>query len=287
MGAGAVRAQDEAGGMTREQFISSLHFKQGQVDLPTAGATLDVGDGFHYLATADARRVLEQAWGNPPDDSVLGMLVPDNAGLDSDHSWAVVVTFSDDGYVSDEDAKDIDYADVLKQMQEDTESVNDDRKSEGYPAMHLRGWAQPPTYDAASKRLYWAKEFIVDGQDGNALNYDIRVLGRKGYLSLNAVADMSDLSLVKSGMEQVLPMAQFKSGDRYADYSSGDKTAAYGLAALVAGGIAAKTGLLAKIGLILLSLKKGLILIFVGIAAGAKKIWAKITGADRKGGTFS
>jgi uncharacterized membrane-anchored protein len=271
LGAGAAVAQD-GDGMTMEQFVQSLQFQQGTVVLPEADASLAVGDGFHFLAAKDARRVLEEAWGNPPDDSVLGLIVPDADGLASDHSWAVVVTYSDDGYVSDEDAREIDYAEILADMQEETESVNDDRKAEGYPVMHLKGWAQPPSYDAAGKRLHWAKELQVEGSDSNALNYDIRVLGREGYLSLNAVADIGDLARVKDGMARVLPMAKFNAGHAYADYKEGDKTAAYGLAALVAGGVAAKTGLFAKLGLLLLSLKKFLILGLVAVAAGFKKI---------------
>jgi len=275
LGAGVAGAQDvepEGDGMTMEQFVASLHFKQGTVALPGADATLNVGDGFHFLPAKDAQRVLEEAWGNPPDDSVLGLLVPDADGLGSDHSWAVVVTYSDDGYVSDEDAQEIDYAEVLEGMQQDTESDNDERKEAGYPVMHLRGWAQPPSYDAAAKRLHWAKELQVEGADSNTLNYDIRVLGREGHLSLNAVADMADLGRVKDGMEKVLPMADFDAGHRYADYKSGDKTAAYGLAALVAGGVAAKAGLFGKLGILLLSLKKFIVLAFLGIAAGFKKI---------------
>jgi uncharacterized membrane-anchored protein len=270
--AGAQEVEPEGEGMTMEQFVASLHFKQGTVAIPGADATLNVGDGFHFLPADDAQRVLEEAWGNPPDDTVLGMLVPDADALGSDHSWAVVVTYSDDGYVSDDDAQEIDYAEVLEGMQEDTESVNDERKQAGYPVMHLRGWAQPPSYDSAAKRLHWAKELQVEGADSNTLNYDIRVLGREGHLSLNAVADMADLGRVKDGMAKVLPMASFNAGHRYADYKSGDKTAAYGLAALVAGGVAAKAGLFGKLGILLLSLKKGLIALFVLIAAGFKKV---------------
>jgi uncharacterized membrane-anchored protein len=269
---GAAMAQDEEGGNEMEQFVSELTFEQGTVPIREAGATLEVAEGFHFLGPKDAQRVLEEAWGNPPDDSVLGLLVPDDADLLSEHSWAVVVTYSEDGYVSDEDAREIDYDEILADMQSATEDENDARKQEGYPQLHLKGWAAPPTYDAVGKRLHWAKNLEVEGGDYNALNYDIRVLGREGYLSLNAVASMDDLALVKSGMERVLPMANFDEGHRYADYREGDKTAAYGLAALVAGGVAAKAGLFGKLGVLLLSMKKLLVFVFIGIAAGFKKI---------------
>ena len=255
-------------------FLSSLRYEDGNIALPDASAHINVKPGFRFLGHDDARRVLEQYWGNPPDDSVLGMLVPDNAGLDSDHSWAVVVTYSDEGYVSDEDANEIDYDAMLKEMKSGTSEENEERKRAGYPSIELVGWAQPPRYDAASKRLHWAKELSFDGEKSHTLNYDIRVLGRSGFISLNAVASMDDLGLVNAGMNQVLPMAEFDAGQRYADFKPGtDKVAAYGLAALVGGGIAAKTGLLAKLGALLLAGKKFIVLIFVALAAFVRKLF--------------
>jgi uncharacterized membrane-anchored protein len=62
-----------------------------------AKARFDLNDNFRYLGAADARKVLEQLWGNPPDDSVLGMIVPKGRGVLDDTGWAVVVTYSDDG----------------------------------------------------------------------------------------------------------------------------------------------------------------------------------------------
>src|SRR5205085_2434085 len=186
-------AQAQEGDAAVQQALASLHYQTGDVALPDAGAHLHVQPGFKYLGHDDARKVLEQLWGNPPDDSVLGMLVPDNAGLASDHSWAVVVTFSDDGYVSDEDAAKVDYAKVMKEMQEAQVDENEERRKQHYPELDIVGWAQPPRYDAAGKRIYWAKELAVKGSEGHTLNYDIRVLGREGYLSMNAVAAMNDL----------------------------------------------------------------------------------------------
>lgn len=284
--AGAVSAQDDAqAAAQRRVLIDSLQYKTGTIALAGADASLQVQPGFRYLDRADTRKVLEQLWGNPPDDTVLGMLVPDNAPLASEHNWAVVLTYSDDGYVSDEDAAKADYNQILADMKKDIHDANDERKSEGYGTMELIGWAQPPSYDAATKRIYWAKELEFDGSSEHAVNYDIRVLGRGGYLSLNAIASAKDLALVKDGMTRVLPMAQFDSGHRYADYQPGsDKLAAYGLAALVGGGLAAKAGLFAKIGVILLAAKKFVLLGLLAVGAFLKKIFG---GKNDKGGTVS
>lgn len=263
---------DESGTHTSaETFVGSLHPITGEVSIPGAQATLKLAHGYSFLSAADAQRVLTQAWGNPPDDSVLGMIIPStdaHAVLD-DKTWAVVVTFVDEGYVSDKDAAKIDYDDMLKDLKKATDEGNAERLKEGYPAIELVGWAEPPHYDEATHKLYWARDLKfkkADGSpDGQSLNYAIRVLGRKGYLSLNAIAPIDQLAQVRAEMPDVVAMAEFNSGERYADYnSSTDKTAAYGIAALVAGGIAAKAGLFAKLGIMLLALKK---FVLIGIAA--------------------
>ena len=217
--------------------------------------------------------MLEQLWGNPPDDSVLGMVVPKGRGVLDDTGWAVVVTYSDEGYVSDEDAAKIDYAQMLQELKDADKEDNEARKEAGYGTIELIGWAEPPHYDAASKKLYWAKELQGEGSEHRTVNYDIRVLGRRGYLSLNAVARMQELPEVKTGMQQLLPMVEFDPGSRYADYDkSTDKVAAYGLAALIGGGIAAKAGLFAKVGALLLGLKKVLIPLVLLLAAMFKPL---------------
>ena len=269
----ALAAPAESSGQTttNEEFIASLHPVTGNVAIPNAKATLKLADGYSFLPAKDAQRVLTQLWGNPPDDEVLGMILPstDARAVLDDKSWAVVVTFVDEGYVSDEDAAKIDYNDMLKDLQKATTEENPDRLKEGYPAIELMGWAEQPHYDAANHKLYWARDLQfkkADGSDdGRTLNYAIRVLGRKGYLSLNAVAPIDELAQVHADMPQVVEMAEFDAGQRYADYNaSTDKVAAYGIAALVAGGIAAKAGLFAKLGMLLLAFKKFIVL---GVAA--------------------
>ena len=285
-GLALAQGQEGDGDKQAAQLVSSLHFRQGQVALAQADAHLDLGPQFRFLDTPDARKVLEDLWGNPPDDSVLGMVVPASVPLDDEHSWAVVLTESDDGHVSDEDAAKTDYPKLLKQMQEETEDENAERKKAGYPALHLVGWAEPPHYDAASKKLYWARELSADGSDQHSLNYDIRVLGRSGYLSMNAVAGMNDVAAVKAGMQELLPMVDFDPGKRYADYDAKtDKLAAYGVAALIGGGIAAKAGLFAKLGVLLLAAKKFIVLGLAAVAAFVRKLFGK--GKDKTGGTVS
>jgi len=272
MGAHAQDSQSKEEQAARA-IVAGFQWRDGAVAVDEAKARFNLGENFRYLGAADARKVLEQLWGNPPDDSVLGMVVPKGRGVLDDTGWAVVVTYSDEGYVSDEDAAKIDYTEMLKDMQDEDKEVNEARKEAGYGSLELVGWAEPPHYDAASKKLYWAKELKSEGSEHNTVNYDIRVLGRRGYLSLNAVARMQELPEVKAGMQQLLPMVEFDPGARYADYDKGtDKVAAYGLAALIGGGIAAKAGLFAKIGALLLGLKKLLVPLVLLVGAMFKPL---------------
>ena len=74
---------------------------------------------------------------------------------------------------------------------------------------------QADTTDSTAKKIYWAKQLKFGGADADTLNYDIRVLGREGYLSLNAVANMSELSVVEKDMQDVLAMTEFDTGRRH------------------------------------------------------------------------
>ena len=259
---GPIRADDA------DQRVAALerqlHYRQGVVELNGGFAELAVPKSFRYLGPDDAQKVLVEGWGNPPGSKTLGMLVPATTRPLSEEGWAVVITYDDDGYVTDSDAEEIDYSDLLSTMQKATEKENEKRAKDGYEAVHLVGWAEPPSYDKASHKLYWAKDLQFGDGANHTLNYNIRVLGRKGVLVLNAVAGMDQLTSVKHDMQKVLGFVEFTDGHRYADYKPGiDKAAGYGLAALVAGGIAAKTGLLKGLLAGILAFKK---LIVVGVA---------------------
>jgi uncharacterized membrane-anchored protein len=258
--------------MTAEQFLASLKFQSGKIDLPNGVATLDLPPTFRYLDPADSNRVLVDAWGNPPGDTTLGMIFPANASPLSQDGWGIVITYDEDGHVNDDDAEGINYDELLKDMQSGVAQANEERKKQGYESISLVGWAEQPSYDKANHKLYWAKELAFGDREQHTLNYNIRVLGRKGVLVLNAVAGMGQISTIKAEMPAVLAATNFKAGNGYADFNSDtDKVAAYGIAALVAGGVAAKMGLFAKLLALLIAFKK---LIFVGLIAlgvGIKK----------------
>jgi uncharacterized membrane-anchored protein len=204
-------------------------------------------------------------WGNPARADILGMIFPVNGGPFSDSTYAFIISFEETGYIKDNDAEKINYDDMLTQMQKEEIEENKERQKNGYEPIHIVGWASKPYYDKENKVLYWAKELRFGSDSINTLNYDVRVLGRKGVLSLNAVATMNELSLVKADISRVLNIPEFSEGSKYKNFnSSTDKVAEYGIGALVAGGILAKTGAFALIGKFLLAAWK---FILLGIAA--------------------
>jgi len=264
--AGDAAAQQQA----EQQLLASLKPQEGRISLPGAIATLELPANFRYLDTGDTSRLLE-AWGNPPGARTLGMIVPAGVSPLSAEGWGVVVTYDKDGHVKDDDADGINYTKLLKEMQEGLEEANAERKKQGYRSMSLVGWAETPHYDKASHKLYWAKELQSEGAAHHGLNYNIRVLGREGVLVLNAVAGIEQLDQIKTEMKQVTSFTNFTAGNRYADFNgSTDKVAEYGIAALVAGGVAAKLGFFGKLLALLLVFKK---LIIVGVAAAGSAFW--------------
>jgi uncharacterized membrane-anchored protein len=248
----------------------SLDRKTGKITLGNGLVTLDVPDSFYFLDSKDAQRVLVEAWGNPPgDEPPLGMLFPADSTPFDEHAWAVTIDYSDDGHVSDSDAAKIDYDELLTEMQKDVREATPGRVKAGYKPIELVGWAEPPHYDASTRKLYWAKEVRFGDNPNTTLNYEIRALGRTGILGMTFIADTQQLSEINARRESVLAMAEFNPGKRYEDFDSSiDKVAAYGIGGLIAGTLAAKTGLLTA-GLLLL--KKFGVFLLVGLAALGRK----------------
>jgi len=260
-----------------EKLIKSLKPQQGEITLSGGIAKLNVPPEFSYLNPDDTETVLTRLWRNPPaSEKSLGMLMPAKMGPLDDDSWAVIISFVDDGYVKDNDADKIEYPKLLKQMQDAVHEHNKERVDKGYSPMELLGWAEPPRYDAAAHKLYWAKELKVQGADSNTLNYNIRILGRRGVLVLNAISGIGQLEDIKKATPQILAMVNFNEGHRYSDFDPKiDKVATYGIAALVAGGVAAKLGFFKLAWVFILAAKKFIIIGIAGIAGLFKKLFGK------------
>jgi uncharacterized membrane-anchored protein len=245
--------QDE---ITKEQEIeyqrvidsinSSFKYQYGKISLENGIAEIDIPKGYKFLNAEQSKYVLSDLWGNPPSE-VLGLLFPEEISpISDDFTYAVEITYSNEGYIDDEDAKDLDYDDLLEEMQDDTNAANPERKKLGYPEIDLVGWASKPFYDDKNKKLHWAKELSFEGEELNTLNYNIRVLGRKGYLNLNAIGTINVLPKFNNDVDEILNSVHFTVGNKYSDFNPDiDEVAAYGIGGLIAGKLLAKAGFFA------------------------------------------
>lgn len=261
-----------------QEFEASLTYQTGKITLPGGKATLNVPEDYYYLSPQDTKRVLEEAWGNPEGELMLGMLFPQEYRVLDSASWGVTIEYAEDGYVSDEDAEDINYEDLLSEMKSDTAEESEWRLEQGYPSIELVGWAEQPYYDANTHKLYWAKELIFGGNETHTLNYNVRALGRQGYLVMNFIANMGQLEEINVARDEVLAMVSFNDGHKYSEFDPDiDNVAAYGIGGLIAGKVLAKTGFLA---LALVFLKKFWFVILLPLYWLRNKIFGKKEAAE-------
>ncbi|MGL4238991.1 DUF2167 domain-containing protein [Tabrizicola sp.] len=236
-------------------LLDQLDLQQGKITIGGGIAEINLPDNYYYINPTGASLVLEVLWGNPPEDQPsLGMIFPRDGSPTGD-GWGVIVDFDPMGYVSDEDADGYNYDDLLVTMRQDTIAGNKWRQENGYQAIDLVGWAEPPHYDKVERELYWAKRLRFEGDQSDTLNYDIRELGRKGVLIASFVAGIDQLADVKAAAPDVLKMISFTDGNRYADFNPDtDQVAEMDVGGLISGNPLATAGLLA---VALAFLKKG------------------------------
>lgn len=288
---GVACAQEPAGlPTTAEEFEAKLGYQSGTVSVKDGMATIRVPASFRFIGPEGSRRLLTEAWGNPPAaaDGVLGMLVPSAVSPLGKDGWGIVITYDEDGYVNDSDAGKLNYATLLKQMQEDAGAANEERQKQGFDTVTLVGWAEPPHYDATAHKLYWAKDLMFGDDGDHTLNYNIRILGRRGVLVLNAVAGMPQLQAIRAETGTILPAIEFNEGHRYADYLPGtDKAAAYGIGGLILGSVAAKAGFFKLLWVGILAFKKVLVAAVFALVAFLKRLLGRTasTTADTGAGS--
>ncbi len=230
-----------------DSIENSYTFQKGEIELRNGMGKIIIPEGFKYLDIPQSEQVLTELWGNPKSpDLTLGLILREEQTIINDIGYVFNIQYDEIGYVEDDDADDIDYAELLESMQEETEAYNKERSELGYETVDVVGWAAEPFYDDQRKILHWAKEIKFGTNEENTLNYNIRVLGRKGVIVLNAVGGITDLAYVQNDLENVLGIVKFNEGYKYTDFNPDiDEIAAWSLGGLVAGKILAKVGVFA------------------------------------------
>ena len=248
---------------------STYAWQRGPLDVPLGEhATLTLSADYQFLGPQDTQRLLKDM-GNFPSGAELG-LVTASSGK---NEWFVVIRFVDAGHVPDDEAADWDAEEMLASIKEGTEEANAKRREMGLPTLTVRGWEEKPHYDKATNKVVWA--IAADDGRGTTVNYNTLALGRHGYMSMNLVADLRHLPSLKPHAATLLSNLNFVQGKRYTDFNSTtDKVAAVGLAALVAGA-AFKSGLFAKLLVLLIAFKKVVLLAGAGLIG---LVWKLVKG---------
>jgi uncharacterized membrane-anchored protein len=275
-----VFSQEENPQIKIDSIEKSFHYEYGTINLKNGVGKINVPNGFKYLNAEQAEKVLVDLWGNPKSENLtLGLILPEKQGVLGQNGYVFNIQYDEIGYVKDDDADDIDYDDLLTQMKKETVEENKARKEEGYDQINIVGWAAKPFYDEDRKILHWAKEIKFGNSEINTLNYNVRVLGRKGVLVLNAIGTKADLALVQKDINKVLDIVQFNDGYKYKDFdSSVDEVAAWTIGGLVAGKVLAKVGLFA----IIAKFGKLIVLAFLGFFGVFRNKLKNLFSKDKK-----
>ena len=225
-------------------------------------AQVKVPDGYIFADAKDTRTIME-ANQNPTTGRELGFVAPQG------ENWFAVFEFSDVGYIKDDDKDSLDASALLDSIKQGTEEGNKERQRRGWATMTILGWEQPPHYNEVTHNLEWAVKAVSEGQ--SIVNHNTRLLGRGGVMEVTLVTEPADLAATLPKFKTMLAGFEFKQGHRYAEFRSGDKTAAYGLTGLIVGGTTAalvKTGAFKWIW-------KALVAAFLAVSAAVKKLFSR------------
>jgi len=206
-------------------------------------ATIQVPAGMAFTGKDGTKKWMTLTH-NLYDESMLGVLVPQ---ADSARWWAIF-DYNNVGHVSDSEKDKLDAPAILKSLREGNDEANKELKKRGWRTVELVGWEKAPFYDTRTHNLTWSVR--VRSENGReSVNHSVRLLGREGYMSADLILSPEEMASAIPVYESLLGGFTYTEGHRYAEYRKGDKLAAYGLTALIAGGagaVAMKTGILAK-----------------------------------------
>lgn len=240
------------------QEIARLNWQIG----PAVGklgdkASIDLTSGYGFLNATGTSRFLSLMENLPSPNSYT--VAPKNL------NWFAIFHFSDTGYIKDDEKIDADA--VLKTLKANNARGNEERKRRGYPPLYLEDWFIRPHYDEQTKRLEWATR--LRAENGKiSVNYSIRLLGRAGVMNAILVTNPNSLTGDVRDFKSVLTGYNFDSGQRYSEFRTGDKIAAYGLTGLIVGGaaaVAAKTGLFKLVGKFFVYIFGGIVVLAGGL----------------------
>ncbi len=253
----------------------------GWTDAPGVGklgkvATLDIPAGCRFTDGKGAKKFMEMTE-NPYNGSEVGALtcetaIPGNPA--ETEVWFVIFEYDGTGYVKDDEKETLDAAKILGTLREGQAAGNVERRKRGWEELEIGGWMREPYYDEETNNLTWSVSVLASGD--TSVNHSVRLLGRGGVLKADLVSDPSGFTLAMPTFTEIVDGTIFVPGQKYSEWRDGDKVAAYGLTALVAGGAgvaAAKLGLFGKLWKLLAASAKLVIVGLIAVGAFIKKLF--------------
>lgn len=235
-------------------------------------AEIQVPRGFVYTGKEGAKIFMDVTH-NIPSGRELGVLM-EIPKSDKDNPWFVMFKFSDIGFVKDDEKDKLDADAILASIRSGTDQANEERRKKGWETMSVLGWSTPPFYDTRTNNLTWSIRGQSSGEKEEVINHSVRFLGRYGYMNVDLIVSPTKAAAAIPEFNAVMKGYHYAEGKSYAEFRSGDKVAAIGLTALVAGGagaVLAKSGLLGKFW-------KLLVVAAIAVAGFFKKIWNMLRG---------
>ncbi|HRH37831.1 MAG TPA: DUF2167 domain-containing protein [Flavobacteriales bacterium] len=205
--------------LNTDSLEATFQYQTGRVMIADWTVTLELPDSLKYLAGEQARQLVVNIWGNAPSiaDGMEGVIMYADAGAFDERS-AFIVYSDTTGHVPDKDADRIDFDVIMRHMMATDSADNAERAALGLSKLVLIGWADKPFYDKERHALYWAKEMAQDASEDHVLNYNIRILGREGLITVNGLSTMSRLDIMKAEIPAITSFISYNDGFKYGEY---------------------------------------------------------------------
>ena len=260
-----AHAQEQQG----ESIWESIPWAQGPIvgQLGTE-AQVKVPAGCLFTGLNGMKKFMEMTQ-NPLEGNERGVVICEA----ETNPWFVIFAYDPSGYVRDDEGGKLDSDAILSSIRRGTEAANRERRKRGWSTLEVEGWTTEPHYDQKTNNLTWALTGRTSDNERN-VNHSVRLLGRGGVMHLDLVSDPEHFAAVVPKFNALVTGFEYSAGHKYAEWRQGDRVAEYGLTALVAGGAGValvKSGLLAKFW-------KVIVLGFAALFGAIKSLWAKITG---------
>ncbi|MGF6787047.1 putative membrane-anchored protein [Paraburkholderia sp. 35.1] len=229
---GISTADDEqsVASVTSRQYVNSviqsLQWIRGpRVVTIDKKAAFSVPAGFLLLKEGDTDRLMKLLQ-NPIQRQYYFFCPPD-------FSWYALISYTETGRVLPNEQ--LDPKAILDSIKANTQGSNLERDASGWGRISVSGWRRLPRFDERTKRLEWAVS-AVDSEGVAVTNFNTRILGRTGIVSVDLVVEDAGFEAAISSVRDAMRNLAFLPGERYEDYRDGDPTAKYGVSGLVADG---------------------------------------------------